>query len=338
MIISHYKRTPLALAPDVLSECINKYTNHTSYVNDKFQHCDIIQYHNRYFKFNEMKKQSLMKKIILAKPSLMLHHSFPEITDNYHDIFTLYNNSIVMKIIKRGILRAGVSSFFDAKKHNFLKQLSKDKVKKIKPMVIGQYQATLKAYQNYKVVRNIIDFNDKVFNEQHASNSEIKIGYSPTVTKKRTRSIWENKGYQKTIEIIKKIAKYRNIKYDIIIDVPHTECIQRKSQCNILIDECVTHSYHKCALEGLALGKLTICSLGTEVQNILKKLTHCCNIPFENIWIESLEAELMRIIDSGSDAINERGKQNRVWMEKYWHPIAITHEYINLYEELLANS
>ena len=36
MKISHYKRTPIALAPDELSDCINKYTNHESYINQNF--------------------------------------------------------------------------------------------------------------------------------------------------------------------------------------------------------------------------------------------------------------------------------------------------------------
>ena len=73
-------------------------------------------------------------------------------------------------------------------------------------MVIGQYQSTLKEYKNYKIVRNIVDYNKKIYNMKLPINNEIRIGYSPSITKKSTRSNWETKGYNRTIKIIKKIA------------------------------------------------------------------------------------------------------------------------------------
>ena len=42
MKIAHYKKTPIALAPDELSDCINKYTEHESYINEKFNDISIV--------------------------------------------------------------------------------------------------------------------------------------------------------------------------------------------------------------------------------------------------------------------------------------------------------
>ena len=129
----------------------------------------------------------------------------------------------------------------------------------------------------------------------------------------------------------------KNIEYDIIINVPLNECLKRKSKCNIIIDECVTSSYHRSGLEGLALGKMTICSIGKEVEKVIKDTCGCDNIPFENIWIDNLENELIKIIDLGREYINNKGEENKKWMERYWNPIDIANEYINYYEEILNN-
>ena len=135
------------------------------------------------------------------------------------------------------------------------------------------------------------------------------------------------------IEILKKVSKLKNVECDIITNETLNECIKRKAKCNIIIDECVTESYHRSGLEGLALGKMTICSFGNKVENIIKETCGCDKIPFENIWIDSLENNLLKIINLGSDFINNKGIENRLWMEKYWNPLDITNEYINYYKE-----
>ena len=334
MKIAHYKKTPIALAPDELSNCINKYTEHESFVNENFNECDIIQYHNRYIKYLDLVKMKINRKILLEKPSFILYHSFPEITDNYNEVFLI--NSLAV-IIRKIFKKKSSTILLNNHNHKYLKYLYSSKKQKINQMVIGQYQATLEEYKNYKIVRNIIDFNKNIYSLKHKMNSEIKIGYSPSITNKKGRSIWETKGYNRTIKVIKNLSKIKKIKYDIITNVSLEECLIRKSQCNIIIDECVTASYHRSALEGLALGKMTICSIGKKVENNIKNITKCSNIPFENIWIDSLEKELEKIINLGSDYINLKGDNNRKWMQKYWNPIDIVNEHINYYNDKLKN-
>ena len=70
-------------------------------------------------------------------------------------------------------------------------------------------------------------------------------------------------------------------------------------------------------MEGLALGKMTICSLDDKVINVIKNTTGSNSIPFENIWINELEKKLIEIINLGPNYINQIGINNRKWMEKY---------------------
>ena len=328
MIISHYKKTPIALAPDELSNCINKYTEHESFVNENFNKCDIIQYHNRYIYITHLWKYEIDKRNLIKKPSFILYHSFPEITDNYKDV--IMANTLII-ILKKIFGRKSLSIFLNIKKSQFAKYISFKKNDAVKQMVIGQYQATLNEFKHYKIMRNIIDFNKEIYNVNILKNNKIKIGYSPSIIKKSTRSIWETKGYGRTINIIKNIAKLFSIEYDIITNAPFEECLERKSKCNIIIDECVTGSYHKSALEGLALGKMTICSISKEVGQVMKKASGSNIIPFQNIWINELKFELKKIIALGSKYINNKGLENRLWMEKYWDPKTIANEYTDYY-------
>jgi hypothetical protein len=98
----------------------------------------------------------------------------------------------------------------------------------------------------------------------------------------------------------------------------------------------VTKSYHRSGLEGLALGKLTICSLGSDVETIMKAASGAPTIPFVNVWIGDLEKRLSEIIKANDiQNILTIGEDNRKWMEKYWNPKTIVNEFIKIYKKNL---
>jgi len=202
-------------------------------------------------------------------------------------------------------------------------------------LVIAQYHATLPQYKNFKIVRNVIDFNTPQYSPV-IIDDKIKIGFSPS--RKKKMGAWHDKGYDKTIQILNRIKnRFPNVEVDIIHGVPLDECIRRKSQCNILIDECVTKSYHRSGLEGLALGKLTICSMDKQVERIMKKAAGSSTQPFVNIWIDSLEKKLSALIESNDmEYILKKGEASREWMEKYWSPQVIVNDFIKIYKKALG--
>ena len=205
-----------------------------------------------------------------------------------------------------------------------------------KQLVISQYHATLPEYSHCTIVRNPIDFIDNIGYNLVTVDDKIRIGYSPSTIIKH--SVWADKGYNETLRILNLILEaYPNkVELDIIIGVKLGECIRRKSLCNIIIDECVTTSFHRSGLEGLALGKMTICSVGDAVIKVMKKASGSNTVPFENVSIEELEMFLRHLIEKRNiNFILRRGKENRTWMEKYWHPKVIANEYIKIYKEVL---
>lgn len=279
MNIVHYKNTRLAYAPEAISNIINKYSEHNSYVfghdygdiNIKY---DILHLHNR----------DTFPKIKISK-KLIQYHSEP--WPNHVDLNT------------------------DAKK-----------------LVIAQYHATLQEYSNCTVVRNPIDIYDLIFEPKYY-DKKIVIGYSPSRTIKVSK--WHDKGYVETTQILTQIKDKYKVDIDIIHGVPLKECIRRKSQCNIIIDEVKTGSYHRSGLEGLALGCSTICNISDSVANIIKN-TAGQNHPFINCNIHTLQNALEDLINSGIDNILQIGNNSRIWMEKYWNPKNILEEYLKEYE------
>jgi hypothetical protein len=200
-------------------------------------------------------------------------------------------------------------------------------------LVISQYHATLPQYSNCKIVRNVIDFTTAQYTPKSISNV-VRIGFSPSRSTKMGQ--WHDKGYSVTLAVLSKIKKIygTDVEIDIITGVPLDQCIARKSNCNIIIDECVTASYHRSGLEGLALGKMTICSLSAEVERVLLLSSGATISPFVNIWSTDLELELCKIIDSGIESILSKGDSSRAWMTKYWHPQTIVNEFTKIYDTL----
>jgi hypothetical protein len=118
------------------------------------------------------------------------------------------------------------------------------------------------------------------------------------------------------------------------MDLPYEEVLHIKSKSSIVIDECVTKSYHKNTLEGLAMGKVIICSIGKDVQELIKEEAGDY-MPVENVWIDELEDFLEKLIVTETvESLYEYGLKNRKWMEDYWHPRDVLKKYLQIYWEL----
>ena len=201
--------------------------------------------------------------------------------------------------------------------------------------VVSQWQATDPIYKGHHFVRNVIDFESNLYETK--TINKIKIGYSPSILD--NRGVRYNKGYSETKKILENIVKKYGVEIDIIKGVPLEECIRRKSNCNIIIDECMTGSFHRSGLEGLALGKLTICGVSKEVESILLKVSNSLINPFLNVLIDDLENKLEEIIRTKTvDEINEIGINNRGWMQTYWHPKQIVNEFVAIYKMILEKN
>ena len=294
--------TPCAMAPDLIAACINRYTDHS---------CRL--WYPRHG----------------ASTELQPYHENRADLLHFHNMYKKTDKTSVIQYHSEPMM---------AGSERFNRGVSLNPPKTCKKLVVAQYHAGLDIYKDCIPVRNVIDFEEDVYNPIIVKD-KIRIGFSPSTRDENAFGVWHNKGVKQTERVLRAIAgQFPHVEYDIIIGEGPYECVRRKSLCNIIIDECVTPSYHKSGLEGLALGKLTISWIDEKVEKILKKASRSDINPFESVYVGWLEDRLAEICTSGIDYILNEGKKNRKWMEKYWHPADITKEYVDRYEEVLNKS
>lgn len=200
-------------------------------------------------------------------------------------------------------------------------------------LVIAQYHATLPEYEDCRPVRNIIDFTQPKYKPKRIDD-KIRVAFSPSV--KTNNGYWYNKAYRQTRRVLERLKEEfpLDFDYDIITRAPLDQCIERKRNANVIIDECVTPSYHRSGLEGLALGKLTLCSLNKEVEDVLAEASGTVVNPFHNVEVIHLYHELKQLIERGTDYVLDEGKKSRQWMEDHWHPQDVVNEFLEIYKML----
>lgn len=205
-------------------------------------------------------------------------------------------------------------------------------------LVLSQYHATLKEYKDCIHVRNVINFDtNPLYTITPRTSKTLKISYSPSITTRVNE--YFDKGYEATKKILESV---KGIEFDIIAGVSLEECLKRKADSDIVIDECVTGSYHRSGLEGLALGKMVICWVNDETKKVMldsKSKKEDMEIddrpfPFENIKIGDLQEFLNDCVQRPIEEIRRIGLKNREWMERWWHPRDIANEYLLLYKKL----
>ena len=200
-----------------------------------------------------------------------------------------------------------------------------------KKLVLNQYHCLLPEYKNCTIVRNFFHYNKPII-----FNKKIKIGFYPSVIERKNQ--YYDKGYVETKPILDKIKKLfgENIIVEIMHNIPYNLCIEKKSDCHIIIDECKTGSFHKTTIEGLMLGTIVYVNISNKLiqvhENLYKKI-----LPVINTSLNNLEENLKNTILLGKEKIEEIALKNREIFLDYWNNKIIFDEYNNIYKNLLAD-
>ena len=112
---------------------------------------------------------------------------------------------------------------------------------------------------------------------------------------------------------------FEGIRYD--------SCMDGKAQCDILLDEVVTGSYHRSTLEGLALGVPTAVNLSPEVHGVLLRAAGANDVPVVHATIETLADRLSWLVEMDEVKRRRLGNRGRDWMVRHWHPRDIAQEF-----------
>ena len=194
-------------------------------------------------------------------------------------------------------------------------------------VVVGQYQVTLPEFKGWGVVPNPIP----LWEPEHAIGDKgplIHIAYTPSGRHERYppnhRLYWHSKGFDTTVNILRRLARLPNVRIESTEhgQMSHVHALAAKRRAHIVIDECVTGSYHRNSLEGLAAGAVVVNGVGL-LPGVEEALRHCApdaeRMPFEFSTLAALEQTLLGLIALGPDELAVRGRANRAWMERHWN-------------------
>lgn len=302
--IVSYATTPIAGVPAILARCINDRTTHSArcvwatndYGNGVNFAGDV-----------EWRKQPQVAESLLAEADLIIVHNGK--TAPEHE--KLFKDKAIITMA-----------------HNYLWNVDEQFFKKGFPrLVVGQYQATLLEFKDWSVVPNPIPFWEAEY-QPGSKPDQIAICYTPSGKHERYapehKLYWHSKGYETTMKILEKLSRQFPLKLEVITNrqISHAESLAMKMRSHIVIDECVTGSYHRNSLEGLSGGCVVVNGLGIlpEVADVLRLCSgESAEIPFVSATLENLERILTELIESRKDTLIQKGLKNRLWLEKNWN-------------------
>ncbi|MCU1264369.1 MAG: hypothetical protein JWM21_687 [Acidobacteria bacterium] len=211
--------------------------------------------------------------------------------------------------------------------HNYGWNVDESFVKQGFPgVVVGQYQATLPEFEGWFVVPNPMPIWEDAFRPETKA-AGVTICYTPSGRHERYppghQLYWHSKGYETTMRVLQRLAANCSIRLEVIRDgqVSHHESLAMKRRSHIVIDECVTGSYHRNSLEGLAVGCVVVNGLGL-LPGVHEILSFCTagasRIPFVPASLDKLEAVLASLAEQGAETLTADGASNRQWMECHW--------------------
>ncbi len=301
--IVSYSTTPIAGVPAILARSITARTAHSArcvwatndYGNGVSFAGDV-----------EWQKKPEEAESLLAEADLIIAHN-GKISSKHRKLF---KNKAVITMA-----------------HNYLWNVDEQFVRQGFPgVVVGQYQATLPEFKNWAIVPNPIPFWEAEYKPE-SKPDEITICYTPFGKHERYarehKLYWHSKGYKTTMRILEKLSKRFPVKLEVVANrqVSHAESLAMKRRAHIVIDECVTGSYHRNSLEGLAAGCAVVNGLGI-LPKVADVLRFCvggdAEIPFDAATLENLEEVLIGLIESGKGALIQKGLKNRAWLEENW--------------------
>jgi SAM-dependent methyltransferase len=192
-------------------------------------------------------------------------------------------------------------------------------------VVVGQYQATLPEFADWDPVPNPIPLWEDAFMPGPKGHA-ITICFTPSGQHEHYsldhRLYWHSKGYETTMRILERLAAQYHLQLEVIrnTQVSHAESLAMKRRSHIVIDECVTGSYHRNSLEGLAVACVVVNGMGLlpGVQDVFRRCAGGAKDPFVRTGLDKLETVLTTLIKRGPEKLSADGQKNRCWIESHW--------------------
>lgn len=269
---------------------------HPEELEEKFVSADVIHFHNFAKEQLIFKRHPQLWEIAKKKKSVIQYHSPRHSTESFETTIS-------------------------------------DPMFKGRKLVLAQYHTRLYPECEH-IVPNIIPINDTRYmplKNAAAKGSPVSISFSPSNTHLRG---WDYKGYDVIYPIFCDLQR-KGFHTDIIKNVPHEECLDRKRWSHIGVEEIVTGSYHLSFLEYMSMGVATFANMDELTIQAIGKIVGEEGVKnFAHIQVDPVKLSTRVQSITAAGYVNEIGADCRKWMEKYWNPADHVKRYNSIYESL----
>jgi hypothetical protein len=136
------------------------------------------------------------------------------------------------------------------------------------------------------------------------------------------RRDWQRKVHRDTLHLLEQIASEYPVGLCIAShSLSRKEAIAMKRRAHILIDDCITGSYHLTSLEGLAAGCVVVNRVGHDpamLDSFRRFAGGQRHNPFTYADAATLERVLTALVRRGPESLAAQGRENRLWLEMNW--------------------
>jgi hypothetical protein len=178
---------------------------------------------------------------------------------------------------------------------------------------------------------------EKNLQMKDSNKNKITVFYAPSHTAPAFSNRWESKGYDLISKLLHKLKQQGICNIDIAQNIPFAECQQRMHEADVVIDDLINGSFHLVTLEGLALGKPTICFMDHHTSTALIKVTMSYDLPIINAHYEDVEP-IIRLLSLDDTLRTSIAEYSKFWYEKYFSTKKLIQSYVKHYEQLFSNT
>lgn len=141
------------------------------------------------------------------------------------------------------------------------------------------------------------------------------------------------KGTSHVLEAIERVKERREIRFQLVRNVEHSEAMRMVRSSDMVLDQFCLGSFGLAAVEGMALGKPTLCYLTPAVAARLAGKS-----PLLNVSPERLSSTIIELIDDG-ERRRELGMAGRHYVENVHEAKVVASRLVeDVYEPLLAKA
>ena len=329
-LVLHIAKTSLAGAPIRLVNALNKYTNYksrllvfmpiTDETGEEYKYPEDLNWH-----VEEEKEEA--KKLIKEADIIHFHH-FMDLQINPFLTYFDKETKAGCKFIRQF---HSPYEYINKTEIRFEEAYKKDSL----PKIVIPHCAE-RTFLNLDIVPNIIPIDEEYCKPLKTNNKKLKVMYSASCKTPRLEERWATKGYPEVSAKLKELSKKLDFEYVEISNTGFFETMNLKRQCDIVIGDTVTGSYHLTELEALSQGKPCLTYLDARSAMTFMNTFKTKDIPFVNVYMDEIENALNELINN-KELREDIGRFSREWMENHYKEEILIKQFTDVYDRLLAD-